>query len=97
MRHYISIIFILFTLVGFSQQLTWELSSDGVGVSNHQELECLDFTAGVGVTSFEFGSTGVSAKQWTTGALDLTDYFQVGFRSSALDTFEFNTIFNQNQ
>ena len=76
----------------FSQQLTWDLTENGDGISNHPELTCLDFTVGTGVTSFTFSSTGAYAKSWSQDTLLLDDYFQAGFVSSALDTFELNTI-----
>ena len=92
MRLSILILLTFFYSISYTQQLSWDLSSSGEGVSNHQELECLDFIAGSGLTSFSFGSNGASAKQWTTGGLDENDYFQAAFVSSAQDTFVLNTI-----
>ncbi len=85
-------VFFSITFSVFSQQLTWQLTNGGAGVSNHQELTCLDFIAGPGLTSFTFAETGAYAKKWSELDLDSSDYFQLGVVSSALDTFELNTI-----
>ncbi|MBN2668625.1 MAG: lamin tail domain-containing protein [Bacteroidales bacterium] len=75
-----------------SQELSWNLSVDGQGISNHQELSTFNFIAGSGLTSFTYSSTGVYAKSWSSSGLDTSDYFQVGFRSTALDTFLLKSI-----
>ncbi len=92
MKYYIFIVLFSLAFSSFSQQLSWQLSVDGSGNSNHQELNCIDFTAGSGVTSFTFGSTGAYAKSWGVAGLDNNDYFQVGFTSVALDTFQLDNI-----
>lgn len=93
MKFITSIIFVLcFSLSSFSQVLSWDLSSDGVGVSTNQNLVCLDFTAGTGLSSFTFSSTGAYGKSWSSTALDLDDYFQAAFLSSSQDTFQLDQI-----
>ncbi len=92
MRFYIFLTLFGLAIGSFSQQLSWQLSVDGSGNSNHQELNCIDFTAGSGVTSFTFGSTGAYAKSWGPAGLDNNKYFQVGFTSVALDTFQLDNI-----
>ena len=92
MKLHLTTLFIALTIGLYSQQLSWDLTIDGTGVSNHQELTCLDFTAGSGVTSFTFSTTGAYAKSWNSPNLDIEDYFQTGFSSTAQDTFELNTI-----
>lgn len=83
----LGIVLILINSKGAAQNLTWELVNDGSGISDYQELVGFDFKAGSGLTSFGFSSTGASAKQWTTGSLDIHDYFEVSFASYAQDTF----------
>jgi len=92
MKLLITTLLLTLTTILYSQKLNWELNTDGTGISNHQELVCLDFTAGTGVTSLTFSTTGAYAKNWDTPNLDIEDYFQTGFSSSAQDTFELNTI-----
>lgn len=76
----------------WAQQLSWELVSNGQGISNHQELVCVDFKAGSGLSSFAFGATGATAKSWSTAGVDTADYFQIALISTALDTFELSKI-----
>ena len=92
MKQFVTVLLLILSISSFSQLLTWELSADGTGVSNQQELTCLNFTAGNGLSSFTFASTGAYAKSWSNASLDPDDYFQVGFISSAQDTFELNSI-----
>ena len=92
MKYLILFITILWSSAIFSQNLTWELVVDGVGVSSHQDIQSLDFEAGPTVTSFSFVSTGAYAKTWSEVGLDTDKYFQVAFKSNSLDTFELNTI-----
>ena len=92
MKRIILSIVYMFPFFVFSQQLTWDLTEDGKGISNHQELVCLDLTAGSALTSFTFSSTGATAKPWNVPEIDLERYFQAGFVSSAQDTFELNTV-----
>ncbi len=84
----LTISLLLISWVSFSQSLSWELSENGTGVSNHQELIALDFSFGTGLTSPKFSSSGAYTKGWSQDGLNEDDYFQVGIVSTALDTFE---------
>lgn len=92
-KQLVFIAIVLSSLNLLSQQLSWDLITDGTGVSDHQELTCQSFIAGSGVSSFAFGTTGATGKSWSLDVLDINDYFEVSFVSSALDTFQINSIY----
>ncbi len=82
----------MYSLSLFPQTVAWELTENGIGVSDNQKLVPLDFSFGSGLTSTTFAASGAYAKGWSTEGLDANDYFQVAVCSNASDTLELMSI-----
>lgn len=86
-------IFGIFSLTQINaQEITWALTENGDAISSHSDFVGLPFNAGIGLSSFTFGSSGAYAKSWSPYGLDLDDYFELAFYSISTDTFELKSI-----
>jgi len=55
----------------------WDLTSDGIATNVDSNVNAGTFTNGLGISVVTFSADGAYADDWSTGALDSTDYFQI--------------------
>lgn len=65
-----------------AQIAVYPLTSDGIPSSTDPNLTASNFTNGVGTGNFSFGASGASANNWSVGAIDPTDHFQISLTAN---------------
>ena len=65
------------------QLASWSLTADGNASGVDANATATAFVQGAGVSAITFGTTGAFSTGWSTGAIDLTDYFEVTIAPNA--------------
>lgn len=79
--------------LSFGQLASWPLTANGSATGVNANATATVFVKGAGVGAISFGTSGAFANGWSTGAIDLTDYFEVTIAPNAafsMNVTEFN-------
>jgi hypothetical protein len=68
---------------GWGQIAQWPLTSDGNSTNVNANISASAFSKGTGVSVITYSTTGAYANNWSTGGIDLNDYFEISISPSA--------------
>jgi len=61
----------------------WSLTASGSATSSHSDVSASAFSGGSGISAITYGGNGAYAGQWSLGAFDSDDYFQITLAPNA--------------